>query len=104
MPLANSVNFNLATGSSIVTDWETVNLSSLSGATTLYFNLSSSRVDPNVTNPDNSITYGAGMETPGYFALGEVQITPVPEPSTCVLLASAAFGLFFVARRRRSCR
>ena len=46
VPLANSVSFNLATGSNVLQTWATVNLSSLTGATTLYFNLSSSRVDP----------------------------------------------------------
>ncbi|HVU85799.1 MAG TPA: DUF4465 domain-containing protein [Pirellulales bacterium] len=64
--LPNSVNFYLADflngASSIVENWTTLDLSSLSAASTLYFNLSSSDV-------------GAfGMNTPGYFALDNVHI------------------------------
>jgi hypothetical protein len=34
--------------------------------------------------------------------MDNIQITPTPEPSSLVLLASAAAGLFGAARRRRS--
>ncbi len=70
-PLRNSVPFYLANflngSSTIVQNWTPLDLSALSGATTLYFNLSSSDVGE------------FGMNTPGYFALDNVQIAPTQE-------------------------
>ena len=72
----------------ILDEWEWVDLSSLSGARSLFFNLSSSDVGE------------WGMNTPAYFAIDN--ITLVPEPSTWALLASGlAFGGLAWARRRR---
>ncbi len=86
------VNFYLANflngSSEIVQNWTKVDLSSLSGATHLYFNLQSSDV-------------GAfGMNTPGYFAMDNVQIAPVPESSAFVLMLVALIA--FGTRRRIS--
>jgi hypothetical protein len=41
-----------------------------------------------------------GMNTPAYFALGSIQVTNVPEPST-VILATAAIAALLLARRKR---
>jgi Domain of unknown function (DUF4465)/PEP-CTERM motif len=84
--LANFQNGN----STIIESWQTLSLAStLSGATTLYFN---------VTSTDNG---PYGMNTPGYFALDNIVIQPVPEPSSLALLATAACGLAAIAWRRR---
>jgi hypothetical protein len=40
------------------------------------------------------------MNTPAYFALGSIQVTNVPEPST-VILATAAIAALLLARRKR---
>ncbi len=92
-PLPNSVPFYLANflngSSTIIQNWTSLDLSALSGATTLYFNLSSSDVGE------------FGMNTPGYFALDNVQIQAVPEPASFVLLISASTGIGLFARFRR---
>ncbi|HVU85801.1 MAG TPA: DUF4465 domain-containing protein [Pirellulales bacterium] len=94
--LPDSVNFYLANflnGSSyIIQNWTSVDLSALSGASTLYFNLSSSDVGV------------FGMNTPGYFALDNVQISRVPEPSTCMLLGIGAVSFVAVQRRHKQYR
>lgn len=56
----------------VVSDWRYVDLSSLSGAAELHFNVSSSDVGP------------YGMNTPGYFAVDDILLTTaaVPEPSS----------------------
>lgn len=73
-----------------VNDWTEVDLSSLKGANTLEFSLTSS---------DNHPTWG--MNTPGYFAIDNIMLEQVPEPSTVVMLLSAAVALLLVRRRRR---
>jgi Domain of unknown function (DUF4465) len=89
-------NFFLDQGANPLSTWTTLPLAStLSGATTLYFNLTSSDVP---SGQDDLF----GMNTPGYFALDNVVILPTPEPSTFVLACAAACGLMAVARRRRS--
>lgn len=72
----------------IATDWTTVDLSPLAGATELQFSL---------TTTD----WGEfGPNTPTYFAIDNIVTAPVPEPGTlALLLAAAAAGL--VRRRRR---
>jgi hypothetical protein len=73
----------------IVTDWTYVDLSSLRGARSLEFALSST---------DNHPEHG--MNTPAFFAMDNV--TTVAEPSAIVLFASAAFcGVFRWRRRSR---
>lgn len=85
-----SVDFYLAKGTSIVTDWESIDLSSLASATTLVFDLSSS----------DSGLYG--MNTPAYFAMDNLTLSAVPEPSTLALLCGAGVaGMFWSYRRRR---
>lgn len=75
----------------IVSDWTGVDLSSLKGASTLEFSLTSTDV-------------GAwGMNTPAYFAMDNIVLEHVPEPSTVVMLLSAAAALLLV-RRRQSAR
>ncbi|MFG0267262.1 MAG: DUF4465 domain-containing protein [Rhodopirellula sp. JB055] len=74
----------------ILDDWLTIDLTSMSDARSLHFNLSSSDV-------------GAyGMNTPGYFALDNLAtVTAVPEPSSLALIASVGVGVAFQRRRRR---
>ncbi len=75
----------------IVNDWVTWDLSSLAGATHLYFNLASTDIGQ------------YGMNTPAFFAVDNIQLVPIPEPSSFVLLAIAgATAMFFKRRRRRS--
>lgn len=94
--LSNSVDYYLAdyrgdsTSDYIVNTWKELDLSSLSGAQCLYFNLSSSDVGD------------FGMNTPGYFAIDNVQYTAVPEPSVIAMLAIAAVvGICRVRKRRK---
>jgi hypothetical protein len=82
-----SVDFYLAQDGSIVNTWQTADLSSLVGATKLEFNLSSS---------DNG---DWGMNTPSYFAMDNMQMSAVPEPSTLIL--ALVGGLAVLACRRR---
>jgi hypothetical protein len=71
-------------------DWISVDLSGLIGARKLEFSLTSSDVDPLW-----------GMNTPGYFAMDNLVVEEVPEPSTLVTLFSAAAALLLLRRRRR---
>lgn len=68
----------------ILTDWALVDLSSLGPVNEIRFSMTSSDVGEN------------GINTPTYFALGDIQ--GVPEPSAAVL---ALAGLALAARRRR---
>ena len=78
----------------IVKDWTFMDLSALSGASTLYFNLSSSDVGP------------FGMNTPGNFAVDDIMFTSavVPEPSSWLLCLIGAGASSLPFRRRRSQR
>jgi hypothetical protein len=87
------VNFYLAQNGSIVNTWQSVDLSSLSAAQTLTFSLTSS---------DNG---AYGMNTPAYFAMDNLTLSAVPEPSTLVLLCGAGIaGTVWGYMRRRAFR
>jgi hypothetical protein len=75
----------------IVSNWATVDLSSLSSATMLKFSLSSS---------DSS---DWGMNTPSYFAVDNITVSSVPEPSTLALLCGVGVVAIigFVRRKPR---
>ena len=73
----------------ILSDWTSIDLSSLTGASKLEFLLTSSDTGDN------------GMNTPAYFAMDNIVLAHVPEPSTIMMLFSAAAALLFARRRRR---
>jgi hypothetical protein len=90
-----TVNFYLAdyrfTNTSldyIVSGWRTVDLTTLGAATRLTFGLSSLDTGP------------FGMNTPAYFALNNLTVTPVPEPGALALVGLAV-GLVKSARAIR---
>jgi Domain of unknown function (DUF4465) len=87
--LANFLNGNHY----IVNTWQNVDLTSLAGAKSLQFGL---------TSTDNDPTYG--MNTPAYFALDNLQLTTVssvPEPGTGFLAVLALVSLPFLFPRTR---
>jgi hypothetical protein len=87
------VNFYLAQNGTIVNDWENVPLTGLGdNVKTLQFDLTSS---------DNG---EYGMNTPAYFALGDLSVASVPEPSTFALLGAAALAGLVAWKRRRPSR
>ncbi len=92
--LVGDVPFYLADyrGSSLllVSNWTTVSLSSLAGAESLEFNLTSTDVGP------------FGMNTPAYFAIDNiVGVTAIPEPGSLVLLATGLLGVVALIRKRQ---
>lgn len=72
----------------ILADWAYMDLSSLAGARSLHFNLSSSDVGD------------YGMNTPAYFAVDDIQIRAIPEPSSLALVVLGAAGVAASLRRR----
>jgi MYXO-CTERM domain-containing protein len=98
--LTGSVDFYLAdyrfadnSQDYIVSQWTTVNLSGLPAATSeLTFRLTSSDVGQ------------FGINTPAYFALDNLAVTPVPEPAAWALAALGAAGLAARRRNRHSQR
>ena len=93
--LTGTVNFNLAdyrvpTSVSqpyVISQWTTVDLTPLGNAASLQFTFASSD------------TGAFGINTPTYFALDNLVVTPVPEPGTLILVGLGTGG--FVARRCR---
>lgn len=89
-PLSNAVEFYLAdyryddnSLDYVLDDWSFFDLSLLDGARSLHFDVTSSDVG----------TFG--MNTPGYFAVDNVQFAPtaaVPEPTSALLLAGSFLG------------
>ena len=77
----------------VLNTWKYLDLSSLAGATQLYFNLSSSDVGR------------YGMNTPSYFAVDDIRYSlnanAVPEPTGLVMAASAFGVVGLVLRRQR---
>lgn len=76
-------DYRFATNSQdyIVSQWTTVDLSTLGGDTTrLLFDLTSTDVGP------------FGMNTPAYFAADGLTFTPVPEPAAVGLVAAAGLA------------
>lgn len=71
----------------VVRDWTFVNLASLGAVSKLTFGLVST---------DNG---AFGMNTPAYFALDDLTVTAVPEPSELMLIA-AGLAMLTIARRR----
>ena len=80
----------------LINTWNTVDLTSLAGATTLQFGIQSSQ---------NDSIYG--VNPPAYFAADNFVFGPsdslatVPEPASVALLASGLIGVVVVGRRRR---
>jgi hypothetical protein len=70
----------------IVSQWTTVNLAALGPAVRLTFHLDSSDNGP------------FGMNTPAYFALDNLVVTPIPEPASFAL---AAMGAVLAVRFRQ---
>ena len=85
----NEVDVWLAKSGSILNTWQSVDLSSLSAAKTLTFSLTSS---------DNG---AYGMNTPAYFAMDNLTLSAVPEPSTLALLCGAGIAATIWGCRRR---
>lgn len=81
------VDFLLANGTNILNQWTSIDLTSLAaGARSLGFELTSSD------------TGSYGMNTPAYFAMGSLTVTP--EPGAIVLAISAGVTLAISWRRR----
>ena len=74
----------------IVDGWTLVDLSALGTVSKIRFTLASTD------------TGAFGMNTPAYFALDDLGVTPVPEPATVALMLGGLALLGGVARRRRA--
>ncbi len=72
----------------ILNEWAQLDLTALSDATSLHFNLDSSDIGD------------FGMNTPGYFVIDNVAV--VPEPSALVLITMAGVAIGGTCRRRRA--
>lgn len=72
----------------VVNQWRALDLSSLGAVSKLAFSMSSSDNGP------------FGMNTPAYFALDDLSVTPVPEPETFALML-VGLGLIGAAARRQ---
>jgi hypothetical protein len=83
------VTFFLAANGSIVSTWQAVSLASLAGAESLGFSMNSSDVGE------------FGINTPTYFAMDNLLMVTVPEPSSLVLMTGGLVGLTVVLRKYR---
>jgi hypothetical protein len=72
----------------IIDTWTTWDLTALGDATRIYFNLASTDIGQ------------FGMNTPGYFAVDNLQIVAVPEPSSLVLMLAAIAGAVLLRCKR----
>ncbi len=87
--------FYLASGGSVVNNWQWVDLSSLGNVSSLAFNLTSS---------DNSTYSGVTyMNTPAYFAMDNLTLSSaaVPEPGSIILLLSGLAAMAWRWQRRK---
>ena len=73
----------------ILNQWTQLDLTPLAGATSLHFNLASSDNGP------------WGMNTPAYFAMDNLSMTAVPEPSSFVLVGLGLAGIVWKRRAKR---
>jgi hypothetical protein len=74
----------------LVEDWSLVDLSSLgTDVKSLKFGL---------TSTDNG---EYGMNTPGYFAMDNLSVEAIPEPSSVILLVAGFGGVAFFRHRRK---
>jgi len=82
----------LGSNSYIINTWQTLDLSSLAGAESLQFGLSSSGNNP---------IYG--MNTPAYFAIDNLVLggNAVPEPGSLIMMALGLTGLVGLGWKRR---
>jgi Domain of unknown function (DUF4465) len=78
--VVGTVDFFLAQNGSIVTNWQSVNLSSLAAATTLQFSLTSS---------DNG---SFGMNTPALFAMDNLTLVPKTTTTVSASPSSVIYG------------
>lgn len=75
----------------IVSNWAKVNLASLGVVDSLQFEMQSSDVGQ------------FGINTPTYFVMDNILISPVPEPTSLALLAIAGMSAYAMRYRRRRC-
>jgi len=90
--LSNEIEFYLADYRSvddyIIDAWTLLDLTPLAGASSLHFNLASN---------DNG---NYGMNTPSYFAIDNLTVQAVPEPSSLAILSLSGSAACLFRRRR----
>ena len=82
------VEFYLAEGTDILSTWEWVDLTDLGVVYGLEFELTSSD------------TGAYGINTPAYFAMDNLETSPVPIPGSLLLLGSGLLGFWGIRRKR----
>ncbi len=83
----NSFSFLLADGADVIDDWTWVDLASLGVVYGLEFEFDSSDTGP------------FGVNTPTYFAIDDISVSPVPIPAAAWLLGSGLLCLLGVKRK-----